>query len=59
MVRASPSSEGWADTLIDIPGPLAGHHHEVLTGERLALREGGLAVSGLLTRLPVVVMTGV
>lgn len=51
-------AEGWADTLIEIPGPLAGHHHEVLTGERLALRDGGLAVSGLLTRLPVAVMTG-
>lgn len=51
-------AEGWADSLIDIPGPLAGPHHEVLTGERLALRDGGLAVSGLLTRLPVAVMTG-
>ncbi|MFD0391696.1 hypothetical protein ACFQ4K_33760 [Tistrella bauzanensis] len=48
--------EGWADTLIEIPDDLAGHHHDALTGESIGLTAGGVAVAGLLARLPVAVL---
>ncbi|MEN2977838.1 malto-oligosyltrehalose synthase (plasmid) [Tistrella bauzanensis] len=48
--------EGWADTLIEVPDDLAGHHHDALTGESIGLTAGGVAVAGLLARLPVAVL---